>query len=64
MNLTTILMAKATKEARKHKILAICNMYEFENKRSDEIAKELNITEAEVISTLENCGVPLKSGWW
>ncbi len=63
MKTTTLSMVKADKEAKKHKILAVCNMYEFEGKRTDEIARELNMTEAEVVMTLENCGVPLGSRW-
>lgn len=57
-------MVNAEKAAKKHRILAICNMYELESKETSEIAQELGISEAEVVNTLETKGIPLRSRWY
>lgn len=60
----TMAMVNAEKVAKKHRILAICNMYELESKETNEIAKELGISEAEVVNTLEAKCIPLRSRWY
>lgn len=44
-------------DSERHLELAIKNMYELEGKRTDEIARELHISEAKVIKVLEKYGI-------
>lgn len=57
-------MVNTEKALKKHRTLAICNMYELESKETNEIAQELGISEAEVVNTLETKGIPLRSRWY
>lgn len=43
-----------SKEQERYLKIAVRNMYELENKRTDEIASELHISESKVILILED----------
>ena len=49
-------MLTRSRAQRNYLKLAILNMYDYEGKRTDEIADELGITECEVVLVLEDCG--------